>query len=121
MFGLALANAISSFTDVAGTPACTTMIIGRLAARPIWVKSRQRVVIELRIQHRPDAVSGHGRPQQRVPVRRGFRRDIGRNRAAGAAAVFDDQVLPQRIGELLRDDPRGEIRSAARAARRQSA
>ena len=68
-----------------------------------------RVVAEVRIKVRADAVGRDGVEQQRVAVRVGLGDARGRDGAAGAGAIVDDDRLAERVGELRADDPRDEV------------
>jgi len=50
---------------------------------------------------------------ERIAVGRGLRRGRGADIAAGARTVLDDDVLPPRFGELLREDAPEHVDGAA--------
>ena len=52
--------------------------------------------------------------QQRVAVVGRVRHEIGGDVAAGAAAVLDDELLAQPLGERLREHARGDVARGAR-------
>ena len=95
--------------DCAGT----TKTFGEAPITMIWDEVLERVVRHFRIEARVDD-EGARAEQQRIAVRRGARDDAGADRAAGAAAVFDDHRLAEGLAELLVDHARGEIGAAAR-------
>ena len=76
-------------------------------------KVLHRVVGQVCIDVRADAVGRDRIQQQRVAVgvRLGDLR--GGGRAAGAAAIVDDDRLPQRVGKLRPDEPGNDIGRAA--------
>ena len=54
------------------------------------------------------------RVQERIAVGRALRRRLGADRAAGTAAVLDDDSLPERLRELRLQDARGDVDRAPR-------
>ena len=52
--------------------------------------------------------------QEGVAVRRGFRRGVAADDAAGAATVLDHDLLPERLAELRREQARDRVGAAAR-------
>ena len=63
----------------------------------------QRLVSRIRVETGRNAERGGGREEQRVAIRRRFRRGRGAYRAARARAVVDDHLLAQRRREMLGD------------------
>ena len=57
---------------------------------------------------------------QRVAVGLALARQVGGDVAVGAGAVIHDERLPHRLGELLRQEPRGDVGRAARRNRHQA-
>ena len=80
-------------------------------------KILHRIVGQVRIEMRADAVGRDRVEQQRVAVGVRLGDARGRRRAAGAAAIDDDDGLAERIGELGADHPRDEVGGAARRHR----
>src|SRR4029079_12733005 len=78
-----------------------------------------RIVREL-VEARVDRVAA-GNDREGVAVGRGFHADLRAERAAGAGAVLHDDLLLQRLGQLLRGDARDEVGAAARRERRDEA
>jgi hypothetical protein len=70
------------------------------------------VVVELGVHRRRDGVV-HRAHEDVVAVGRRARRDAGAQRAAGAAAVVDDQLLAGLLGELRRQRPGEGVGAAA--------
>jgi len=70
-----------------------------------------RVVRDLAIEVRIDDVGNRGE-EQRVTVRAGPGRYLGRDQPAGAAAVIHHHRLPERLGKPLRGDPSQDVRCA---------
>ena len=66
---------------------------------------------------RADAVGGDRVEEQRVAVGVGFGDARCRRRSAGAAAIYDDDGLAERIGQLVADHPRDVVGGAARRHR----
>jgi hypothetical protein len=60
----------------------------------------------------PDRVGRDGRHDGRIAVRSGLRHELDPQVAAGARAVVDDDLLAPRLGELLADRAREQIRGA---------
>ena len=54
---------------------------------------------------------------QRIAVRRGFRRQLDTDGAAGTAAIVDDHRVTPGLGELLANDPGNDVVRAARRER----
>ena len=104
--GCALASAITSCTDAAGTDALTVMTSGSLASRMIGRKS-------FAVKMRTDAVRGDRAQQQRVAIRIGLGDAGRRDRPAGSAPIVDDDALSERVGELRSDRAGDEIGSPA--------
>jgi hypothetical protein len=71
----------------------------------------------LRIQARVDRVRADGAHQQRIAVGRTFRDQLGTDVATGARSVVDDERLPERFRQLLRDRARQDVGRAARRER----
>ncbi len=76
-----------------------------------------RVVLDAGVRRRRDHVGAGGAHGERVAVGRGAGRDLGADRAAGAAAVVDDHLLAEALGELLPDQARDDVGRAARRER----
>ena len=70
------------------------------------------IVLEVRIEAHADRI-GDGHQEQRIAVGRRFRRDLGPDGRSGAAAIVDDDLLPERFGELRRHDARHRVGAAA--------
>ena len=92
----------------------TTTATGAEASRPSGVKSAGRVVGKLPVERRVDRVRADRADQQRVAVGRRLGDDVGADRAAGAAAVVDDHLLPGGLGEHLGERPARRCRSGRR-------
>ncbi|MCE2949313.1 MAG: hypothetical protein LXA50_19885 [Betaproteobacteria bacterium] len=58
---------------------------------------------------------------QGVAVAAGARHDLGRDGAAGAAAVVDHELLSEFVAQPLADDAREQVGGAARCERHQEA
>jgi hypothetical protein len=71
-----------------------------------------RVIADIAEQARIRDVSRRDR-NQRMTVRRCASGKLTRDVAPGAGTVVDDERLSQRIGKLLRDQPRNGIGSSA--------
>src|SRR5205807_10342889 len=67
---------------------------------------------EIGCDHGVDGV-GDGALQQRVAVVGRVRHEIGGDVAAGAAAVLDDELLAEPLGERLREHARGDVARGA--------
>ncbi len=80
-------------------------------------KILRRVVGQVRVEMRADAVGRNGVEEQRVAVGVGFGDARCRRRSAGAAAICDDDGLAERIGELVADHPRDVVGGTARRHR----
>ena len=63
----------------------------------------QRVVVEFAVDRRVDRDFRRAREHQRVPVRRRAHHRFGADRTSSAGAVVDDYLLPQKLGEFLRE------------------
>ena len=77
------------------------------------------VIVEL-VEQRIDGVRGK-REQEAVTVGRRFRGSLGAHRAAGAAAVLDDDRLSERLRQAILHDARDDIRPPARRVRHDEA
>ncbi len=75
-----------------------------------------RLERQLRVERRADRVRLRGE-KQRVPVRRGFRNDVGADRRARARPVLDDDRLPEPLRQLLRDHAHRPVDCPARRER----
>jgi hypothetical protein len=64
---------------------------------------------------------GRKREQERVAVGRSVRRLLGAERAAGAAAVFNDHLLAQGIAQPALHDAGDDVGAAARRVRNDEA
>jgi hypothetical protein len=71
------------------------------------------IVGQVRIEVGADAVGRYGVEEQRVAVGVGFGDARRRRRSARAAAIYDDNGLPERIGKLGADNARDEVGGAA--------
>ena len=65
-------------------------------------------------QHGERRVGAH---QEGVAVAGRLRGRLGADHAAGAGAVLDDELLPERLAELLRPGPADQVAAAARRVR----
>ena len=72
-------------------------------------------------QMRIGPVSGVGRHEQRVAVRRTPRDQLGGNLPERARAILHDDLLAQALGQRLREHPPGGIGPAARRERHDEA
>ena len=86
----AFASATSSAILFTGCEGCTTIATGAIAIRAIGVKSRTASYGNSLIQGGVDGVRSDGSHQQRASVGRRLGHGIGPERAAGPAAVVDD-------------------------------
>jgi hypothetical protein len=68
---------------------------------------------ELLVERRVDRIVGTGEGDG-VAVGRSGERELHADVAAGADPVLDDEVLTEIIGEILADQPRGDVVGAAR-------
>ena len=73
----------------------------------------ERIVGKRLLQRRQQAVGGGVDVQQRVAIRRGALDAFGRQNAAGAALVLDDQCLSQIIAHPVSHEARRRIGDAA--------
>jgi hypothetical protein len=75
-------------------------------------------LIVLHLHHfRHDGEHRHRRQEQRVAIRMRPRHDIGRQRAAGADLVLDQELLADLFAQALRDHARDAVGIAARGER----
>jgi len=72
----------------------------------------ERIVRQLRVQGGGDHVRAVGE-HERVPVRRRLGDLRGADRAAGAAAILDHELVGELLRQLLRDGPRGDVGQSA--------
>ena len=72
-----------------------------------------RVVADIGIERRIDRERAGAAEHERVAVGRGLRDRARRDRAAGAAAVLDHDLLAERLAHLLGDDARHHVVAAA--------
>jgi hypothetical protein len=84
------------------------------------VEVLERIEFRARLQRHVDRERLRAE-MERVAVGRRLRRRGGADVAAGAGAVLDDDVLPPRLGQLLRDDPAERVDGAAGGERDQHA
>jgi hypothetical protein len=73
-----------------------------------------RVIGQVGVDVRADAVGRDRVQEERVAVRIGFGDGRGSDRAPGAAAIAGDDRLAERVGKLGADDARDEVGGAAR-------
>ncbi len=76
-----------------------------------------RVVADVAVERRIDRERAGAAEHQRVAVGRGLRHRARGDRAAGAGAVLDDDVLAERLAHLLGDDARHHVVAAAGGVR----
>ncbi len=69
--------------------------------KPTGSKVLARVVADIAVERRVDGERAGAAEAQRVAVRRGLRDLPRRDRAAGAAAVLDDDLLAEHRAHLL--------------------
>ena len=111
--GLALASAISSAIEFAGTVGIDHQDVGLRADQADRDEILLGVVVQLLVERGvggEDAVVAH---QQRVAVGRRARDLLGGDVAAGAGPVLDDERLVQDFVEPLADDARQHVARAA--------
>src|SRR5712691_9007506 len=72
-----------------------------------------RIVADIAIEARPDRQRAGISQQDGGAVGRAFRHRASSDRAAGAAAVVDDDRLAERLAHLVRDDPPDDGGAAA--------
>ena len=72
----------------------------------------QRVIRQLAYEARCGSGAG-GSHHQRVTVGRGFGHDIGADHRAAAGAIVHVDLLPPRLGQFLRHQPRENVGGAA--------
>jgi hypothetical protein len=72
-----------------------------------------RVIWQLGVERRVDGVRAHGADQQRLTVGRGFRYDVGTDRATSATPIVDDDSRLQRFPQHLRKRSRDDVGGAA--------
>jgi hypothetical protein len=89
------------------------MIRGQFGDQDDRRKVFHRVVGQVGVDMRADAVGRDRIQQQRVAIGVGLGDGRSRGRAAGAAAIADEDGLPKRVGELCPDDPGNEVGGAA--------
>src|SRR5579872_5026454 len=77
----------------------------------------ERIVRQVRVGGRIDRHRSGRRDEQRETVRRRVRHILGRDRAASARLVLDDECLAEALRQFLRNDPRDDV---VRAARRET-
>jgi hypothetical protein len=94
---------MTSAIEFTGTDGVTTRIFV-VVERQVWIERRV---------HR----EGGGVVQDVVAVRIGLGDDGFADGAAGAAAVFDDELLAEHLAELVVDDARGSVGAAGRRIR----
>ena len=111
--GFAFASAITSLTIRAGTLRVDRHDQGQFRDQDDRRKILHRVVGQVCIDVRADAVGRDRVQQQRVAVGIRFRDLRGGGRAAGAGAIADDDRLSERVGKLRPDEPGNEIGRAA--------
>src|SRR5262249_44612808 len=76
---------------------------------------------QLCVQARVDRLRAHRAEEQRVAVGRRARSELGRDIAARAGPVVDDDLLPPFVGKALTDDAREDVRAAPRRVGHQHA
>src|SRR5438309_876245 len=74
-------------------------------------------VVRHRLVHVRRDHERRGGEEQRVAVRLRLRHVVRSDRASGAGPVLDEELLPEGLGELLRDDAPGHVGRAARRKR----
>ena len=109
--GFARASSMNSFRFVAFTDGCATSTLGPTAIIAIGAMALDGVVRQL-VQRRAGGIARrhHG---DRVAVRVGARRNLGADRAAGARAVVDDELLAELLGQPRRQQARDDVGAAA--------
>ena len=85
--------------------------------QPDRIEVLARVIAEVLHQAGRRADRRAGDHQQRVAIGRGLGDRTGRNRAAGAAAIVDDDLLAERLAHLVGNAARGGAGAAARGER----
>ena len=76
-------------------------------------KILDRVVFQVGVDERIDRERAIGSDQQSVAVGGRLGHELGADAAPRAAAIFDDHGLPQRLADLLADQPSDDVRIAA--------
>src|SRR6476660_493266 len=87
-------------------------VIGNADARDRR-KIIDRVVRQLRIEARVDAMRARGAHDQRVTIGRTFGHNLGADYAVRTGAIVDDHLLSPRFSELVADRARYEIGGTA--------
>ncbi len=88
------------------------MRFGELPSSEIGREVVEHVVLQLGKQERHDGMPARN-DHKGVAVRRGFRRRLRREGAAGAGPVLDDDRLPEALGELVAEGARNDVDRAA--------
>ena len=112
--GRAFACAIRSFDGLGGDVRVDGHDQRKLCYQDYGRKVFDRIVRQVCVDVRPDAVGGDRVQKQRVAIRVRFGDRGGRGRATGAPAINDDDRLPERVCELRPDEPANKIGGAAR-------
>ena len=76
-----------------------------------------RVIADIFVKRRPDGEGSGISDQQGVAVRIGLGRRLGADRAAGAAAIVDDDALTEQLAHLVGDDTRDDRGASSRRKR----
>ena len=111
--GWALASAISSFTDFAGTAGFITRMKGEVASSVTGAKSLTGSYCSLDCKNGKEREVADAAEKNRVPVRGRCGCECGADLSARAAAVVDDDRLADSLRERLADGTCQEIVAAA--------